>query len=836
MRNIIYLFIILNCFSGVYAQNPANTDPLKERVEALAQMPPGKQRDQSYFKLAEQCFQQGKYESAEKLLNEFVSTAEQNRQNAEYRLKAAGMLEYLMRYGPRNIRKTLNQARKLQVGQPSLKETLNSCLVFIGRAQDWKKRSVPQWNELADTVLKTLDKLNDNGSGVTASQITLLKVKILELQGNYRQAMVILEECIRHYYPGLLGRFYRFTAGDMTPRRLLTALGRQYAALADRARQKTEKTQLYSQAAGCYIKAVSGLKSGNIEVVNVRADVLECQEALQLLGYKLHLPKNLQAATGGSPHLLKQMIEQQRYQAALKAIEIQLKKHRAKPDPGMLCLYAETLAGNKMYVKALAAYRQAAKLKPEDKFLRRDILTAANAFHKAGADNEARELFALFVRIAPDHPDTEQALFQCADISMHQKKYQTAAEYFKRCAAKTEDIQLKAKALFNAAQSEYQLGKYESVLAVTKEAEALEKSLPSTLVRDFTLLNAQSLLKLAQACTTSGKAELGSRALAEFQKLIKLSNLPPELMERVILMASFSAIAAKKADIAMKLLEQYLDHHFREPSALEIANHLLELYFQHQKYASIRKLAGNLILDDPYSPKKRELVLNAGKTFLSKSMPEKTLEVYADFVQKNKFDERFLLQISKVLLQDEFDQLRGRADELLVRIFTANLPAVPADSLSGEIYYQLANACFRQKNYRTALELIDSMLERKKVYDYFKVKMLHAGIMRKDKKYASAIKDCQDLLLAEPPPELRREIILDLADSYRQSGNNKKAIATAWTMVPLTPKKFSPDEKEQIRQTLKLIYSCGREINSQTDQKEAADIFKSLFPNDTLTE
>jgi len=161
---------------------------------------------------------------------------------------------------------------------------------------------------------------------------------------------------------------------------------------------------------------------------------------------------------------------------------------------------------------------------------------------------------------------------------------------------------------------------------------------------------------------------------------------------------------------------------------------------------------------------------------------------------------------------------------------------VPTDSSSGEVYYQLANANFRQGNDKAALALINTMLEQRKVYCYFEVKTLHAKMMHKLKKYTSAIKDCQDMLLANPPLKLRKEVTLYLADSYSQSGNNKKAIATAWTIVPLTPKKLSPTEKAKIQKILKLIYSCSKKINSKIDQREATEIYKNMFPNTKISE
>jgi len=59
-------------------------------------------------------------------------------------------------------------------------------------------------------------------------------------------------------------------------------------------------------------------------------------------------------------------------------------------------------------------------------------------------------------------------------------------------------------------------------------------------------------------------------------------------------------------------------------------------------------------------------VLNIGKVFVKKSLPGKVLKLYANFIQANKFNESFLLQISKVLLQKEFDKNRSQADKLLI--------------------------------------------------------------------------------------------------------------------------------------------------------------------------
>lgn len=833
MRNAIYIFIIMNYFSAVFAQMPQDRE-FELRIKELEKMKQGSVRVQTCFELAQECFNKGKYDIAEKLLNEFISTATESKKNSKYRLKALAMLEYLMRYGPKSIEKTLKEARKLQNNKQAIKKKLNTCLVLIGRARDWKERSVSQWNELAGMLLKVLESLSDSGQSVTASQIALLKVKIYELQGNYQQGIQILRECIKQYYPRLLGRFFRFPRRNMAPRRLLAALGKLYAGQAGQVRQKAEKRKLYSKATGYFIKSVKGLHSSHIEVANVRSDVIQCQEALRLLGYKLRLPRNLQTSKKDVVFLLEQMLKQKRYKAAQKAIELQLKKHKKESEICLLRLYARSLAGNKNYVKSLDTFQKAAQLNPVDKKLREDILSSANLFQKLGQDNIARELFALFVKIAPEHPDFEQALFQCANISMHLKNYEAASKYFKICASKTDDIKFRAKALFNAAQSEYQLKNYLKVLAIIRKTKEFEKSLSPVLLRDFTLLKAQSLLKLAQSTTDPENIKYSSQALTGFEKLLELDNLPPEIKQKIILMASFSAITARKPETAMELLKNYLKYNISEPNALQIASRLLELYFKHKEYDAIEKLSQDFMANYPDAKVKREFVFGVGKRLIKLSLPQKSLGIFSNFIQSRKYDEKFLLRISKVLLSDDFSKYRSRADKLLTDIFSVNLPLAPSNPLAGEVYSQLANAYFRLQDNKASLNLLDKMLAQKKVYCYFEVKTLRAKIQHSQKQYSSAIKDCQEMLLANPPQDIRKEVIYYLADSYRCSGNEKKAIATAWTIVPLTPKKFTEEEKTKVKKTLLLIYSCAKKINSQADKKESAEIYKSLFPNGIL--
>jgi hypothetical protein len=86
-----------------------------------------------------------------------------------------------------------------------------------------------------------------------------------------------------------------------------------------------------------------------------------------------------------------------------------------------------------------------------------------------------------------------------------------------------------------------------------------------------------------------------------------------------------------------------------------------------------------------------------------------------------------------------------------------------------------------------------------------------------------------ELAQAQEIPEVIKFSNVEMLKKVSYFGTEK---TTYDEYIPL--RKLSPAEKSKIQKTLKLIYSCSKKINSKTDQKESTEIYKSLFPDETI--
>ena len=85
-------------------------------------------------------------------------------------------------------------------------------------------------------------------------------------------------------------------------------------------------------------------------------------------------------------------------------------------------------------------------------------------------------------------------------------------------------------------------------------------------------------------------------------------------------------------------------------------------------------------------------------------------------------------------------------------------------------------------------------------------------------------KSCQELLLTKLTPQEKRQIAFELANSWERSGYGKKAIATAWTVIPLDGKDENSDDAKITRELLTLIIRNAELIGSKSDLDDANEL------------
>ena len=89
-------------------------------------------------------------------------------------------------------------------------------------------------------------------------------------------------------------------------------------------------------------------------------------------------------------------------------------------------------------------------------------------------------------------------------------------------------------------------------------------------------------------------------------------------------------------------------------------------------------------------------------------------------------------------------------------------------------------------------------------------------------------KACQEFLLTNLTAQEKTDIILFLAQSWERSGELKKAIASAWSGIPLTNEKTDGIDKKILRELLNLIVRNAEKIKSPSDIQDAKILLEQL--------
>ena len=177
--------------------------------------------------------------------------------------------------------------------------------------------------------------------------------------------------------------------------------------------------------------------------------------------------------------------------------------------------------------------------------------------------------------------------------------------------------------------------------------------------------------------------------------------------------------------------------------------------------------------------------------------------------------------------------------------FLALLDKLPSDSLKQELlkkyrkpfentpelcalYLMSAGLKMKNKEYQSALADCELLLRQKEIYRYREVKSLQIRLLSCLKRYFETRRACQELLLTELSADEKREIILTLSESWESSGESGKAIAQAWSAVPVTGMPTDKKIQSDIRKLLLLIIRNAEKINSPEDKNDALALLKEI--------
>ena len=721
------------------------------------------------FEEAEALFQRGKFKECEEMIVKTLET----KLSAEQKLKLLAMREYIWGNDPDKIAEIVKKTKEISAHQGWLTEDLlNHSTLLIRRAEDWKTRGIPEYQELSNAAAQLLSRLKDSGNPETAIKQVILQTRNLNLNGEYKEPMKLIRDVLHLYYPAG-GSANKIKSTGETE--LLILLGEQYAGLGASAKNEQEKINALSSAAKYYLQAIEHLPVKSRRYRDLSNRLCFCRESLRLLGYNLRLPAKIQPKKSIEVAMFDEILRTRRFHDAVIALE-------SRKNPVLRLRYAFALSAIGQINKAADVIRELKEI-PEPHFI---LLSARNAL----ASNQKRDaacLFQLFLKYSPNGSDTLPAAQQYVSILMEQKEYEKAAAVFLFIADLSTNRKMKDDVQFQAAQCFYESGKYDECIRL------FSKIIPSP---ERMLLLAQAEIKVYD--------ERG--ALALLQKILKEKSLSDEFRYSVLRLAVFCALKTDPI-VARKLLYEVLQQYPNRTEMPEYARHLLNLYLKCRADSDdFFRLANIFFKNAPDHPDMTAFILECAAHITTRAQKEKILKL---LLERQDYSVHKLKELLKHLPDAELKR------EFLNRY---KKPFRNEPDLC-ELYFLMAEVETALKDDKTALTYLDILLSQKEVFRYVACMTMRIEANARLEREESVRNDCQALLLTRLSTSEKRRIVLRLAQSWERSGNLKKAIAVAWTAVPMTK-----STEQDVAELLALIIRNAKKIGAQDDLQDAMDL------------
>ncbi|MBO4630915.1 MAG: tetratricopeptide repeat protein [Lentisphaeria bacterium] len=732
---------------------------------------------------AEQLFYHGRFSECGKLLEKNPDL----KLNQTQQLKRQAMLEYLSGSNPEQIAANVKKAKEIAGHRNWVaSDILNHAAFLIRRAESWKSRGIPEYQELSDAAAKLLSRLNDGANPEIAIKHVVLQTRNLNLNGEYDQPIEQIQNVLRLYYPEKRHAAGQKRGGGTGEIQLLILLGEQYSGQSVSTRNIQSKTVSLTAAAKCYLRALRLLspRAGMYKEISDR--LCHIRETLRIMGYNLNLPNSIRPSKPVAVAMIDEMLRLRRFQDVILILE---NKH----DHDSRLRYALALSAVGHTDKAVSAVKELKNYsKPEF------LLKCARHALSAGKENDAAYFLRCFLKTAPDSPDARQANEMYINILMRQKKYLEAADLILRHSDLVSDPARKEELTFLAAQCYYLSGKY---------AEAVR------LCRGITPLNHHQLLQ--------AKAEIKlkdySNSLNRLKTLLQSPKLSETEFHQSLTLAIYAANESNSPDTGT-LLETFLK---RFPSDADMAAYAYQLlaWYSKQKPASdkLEKLAAF------YCRNSKDRA--ASITFLLKCADQTRGTKSKEEILRN-----FLLlpsltasELTEILNRTSSDHLKQTFIKKF-RIPFENTPEIC------RLYLIMANTEFSLGNDPGAMDYLNHLLCQPEIFRYQDCKKLQLRINIRQRNETEVRKICQELLQSKLSLPVRRQIALFLAESWERSGENQKAIASAWTVIPPDGRGADREDTHAIQKLLNLIIRNAQKSNSKTDLEDAKDILIAIKP------
>ncbi len=735
------------------------------------------------FEQAQELFRQGDFGTCEKLIEKLLAPDAAPAPSPEQRLRLIAIREYLIGNNAEAIARNVETARKIAADPNWLTaDLLSHSELLIGRAAEWKERGIPEYQELSDAAEKLLARATDNGDPGIALRVVMLRARNFNLNGEYREPLRLIEEALRFYYPS--GQ----RTADGGAVELLILAGEQSMGIAARSSTERDKIEALTRAARLYLSAAEAFKPGHPRFEELRFRLHSCGETLKLLGCKLKLPSRFGTPPPLETAMIDEMFRQRRFHDAAIVLE-----NRSEPE--LRLRYAAALCSIGEFEKALSIVETpgfpiaAPALLP---------VMARNCF-AAGRKTEALRLLTLYRNRLPAGPDAEAAATDCARLLLDAGRYPEAAACFLDLAGIASGPEQREQATFSAAQCFLLAKQYNRCLKLVGRLP--EKP-------EYRLLAARTQIQSGEVAA----------ALTELDKLLESPVLPAAIKAAALKFAIDCA-----AQTAPRKLPGYCNRFLRElPDLPESFGYAVLLAGFHEKSkhpdGDFRKLAEWALSGQPQNPQTAAFVQRCASNMKNTAEREKLCGK--------------LLSRTSLLPAELAAILDGPASDALKVKFWKKYP-VPFENRPeiAEVHYQVARLEFRRKQYQDALNRCRKLLAGQSACRYRDVKLLEADILEASGQSEEARRTYQELLLGKLTPAEQRRITLCLARSWERSEQPQKAIATAWSAVPL-----DGSGGRETRALLNLIAQNAGKIGSAADRQEAEELLAMLPAEHTLPE
>ncbi|WP_303054759.1 tetratricopeptide repeat protein [Victivallis vadensis] len=732
------------------------------------------------FQTAESLFEQGKVVECHKLIGRLFHSSEARKLTETQRMRLVAIQEYLSGSSPELIEETLKEARAFTKRKGVLTlDLLNYSTVLVRRAADWKKRAIPEYQELSDLANELLEHIRDEGDPAIALKVILLKTKNHNLNGEYRIPIKLISYSLQFYYPKRVLQSRNIPDGAL---RLLMLGGEQYEGLAALNSDVGEKVQAYSTASKYYLRAINGTSPSSPFFQQLSDRLHYCKETLRLLGYDLKLPSRIKPRSRIDIHLIDEMLSNSRFQDIVIALENNY-------DLSMQIRYAVALAALGDFEK-LSVLKEHLVFSEETKDF---ILDIARYCLAAGKNEDGLFFLQKYLAVTPSGPEATLVYMDCARLVATQEQYKEAADYLLKLAEMNKAM--KEEATWGAAKYLYLANDLEACLKLSEEFPDKAR---------FTIL-------ASRTCMRRGEE---NRALQKLEELLKQKEMSAaektEALELAIACARKHA-PSKAMEYCWTLLKENPEFQSNFPYAALLP----ELYSKNPAGEKACYALGELMLKHQYAhPELVPFLVKCAEKISSESLKEKLLE---KIPAKRKLSAGEQLALLAIISSE-----KAQCDFLQRHVVPLNnTPEIIA------LFLMRGNLYLRTAQYEKAVSICEN-LQKLPAGKSFDCKILRARISHAQKQYKEARQAYQELLLHDLPPDQKKQIVLELAQCCEKSGEAAQAIAVAWSVVPLVEVNLKSEEAKTLKLLLELIIRCASQIGSQEDQQDAQMLLEQL--------